>query len=108
MILGNPGIVFATTNNIYPACTRSEGLEEFHALFADRVEGRYGKLYGQQGKPSRWPTDWQAEVLYPHELRYEHLRQIYTQLGETEDSVRGVLGGLDLSVIVSHEPEVFA
>ena len=70
--------------------------------------GTYGRLYGRQGKPSRWPTDWQAEVLYPHELPCEHLRQIYTQLGETEDSVRGVLGGLDLTVKVSHEPEVFA
>ena len=108
MILTYPGVVFATTNNIYPACRHSEGLEEFQALFADRLEGRYGRLYGRQGKPSRWPTDWQAEVLYPHELPCEHLRQIYTQLGETEDSVRGVLGGLDLSVKVSHEPEVFA
>ncbi len=35
-ILGHPGVVFATTNNIYPSCRRAEGLDGFNSLFADR------------------------------------------------------------------------
>ena len=78
------------------------------ALFADHVEGRYGKLHQQNGKAFHWSTDRQAEVLYPCQLSYQHLRRTYTQLGQTEDPIHVVLGGLNSSVNVSHAPEVFA
>ena len=106
-ILAHPGVVFTTTNNIYPACRRAEGLEGFSRMFADQVCGRYSELHNRVGKQSSWPTDRQAEVLYPGELSCDHLQRIDVQLEETLDRIRGALGGLNLDVPVRHAPEVF-
>ena len=106
-ILGHAGVVFATTNNIYPACRREEGLAGFCRLFENSVRGRYDRLHDRRGKEPAWPTDRQAEVLYPGELSCEYLRRIDVQQEETEDSIHGMLGGLGLNVPVRHAPEVF-
>ena len=106
-ILGHPGVVFATTNNIYPSCRRAEGLDGFNSLFADTVVGRYSAVHDRAGKPDHWPTDRQAEVLYPGELSCRHLRRIDVQLAETTDVLAGILDGLDLEVPIRLAPEVF-
>lgn len=106
-ILGHPGVVFTTTNNIYPSCERAEGLDGFTALFADSVKGRFGVVHTRDGKRPQWPTDRQAEVLYPGELSCDYLRRIDVQLPEAEDGIHGALAGLNRSVPVRHEPEVF-
>ena len=75
-ILGDPGVVFATTNNIYPACRRQEGLAGFEELFATEVLGRYDTIHTRADKQLDWPTDRQAEVLYPGEVPCRYLRRI--------------------------------
>lgn len=106
-VLAHPGVVFATTNNMYPSCRRAEGLGGFSRLFDAQVAGRYGRLHSREGKHASWPTDRQAEVLYPGELSCGHLRRVDVQVAKTEDSVRGALGGLSMDVPVRHAPEVF-
>lgn len=106
-ILAHPGVVFTTTNNIYPTCRRAEGLAGFSEMFADVVLGRYDSRHDRHGKPSSWPTDRQAEVLYPGELSCEFLQRIYVQTEAGYVTVRGALGGLNLSVPVCHAPEIF-
>ena len=107
-ILGHSGVVFTTTNNIYPACRRAEGLAGFKAMFAPQVDGRYGEVHDRSDKREAWTTDRQAEVLYPNELSCEHLLCIYVQCEESAEPIHGMLGGLQMSVDVRHAPEVFA
>lgn len=106
-VLGHPGVVFTTTNNIYPACERAEGLAGFEAMFADRVVGRYGRMHNRTDKKPAWPTDRQAEVLYPGELSCNHLLMIEVQTERTADTMKGALGGLYTDLCVRHAPEVF-
>ena len=106
-ILAHSGVVFTTTNNIYPACRRAEGLAGFSRMFADEVSGRYGELHNRVDKHSSWPTDRQAEVLYPGELSCDHLQRIDVQREETIDTIHGMLDVLNLNVPVRHAPEVF-
>jgi len=106
-ILAHPGVVFATTNNIYPACRRAEGIEGFSRLYAPVVFGRYDEEHTRQDKDTSWPTDRQAEVLYPGELSCDHLRRVDVQCAETDDTIHGTLRGLGLTVPVRHAPEVF-
>ena len=106
-ILGHPGVVFGTTNNIYPSCRRAEGLAGFQQLFESTVVGRMGYRHEREATPSAWPTDRQAEVLYPYELSCEHLQRIDVQVPEAEDAIHGALAGLRRTVSVRHAPEVF-
>lgn len=108
-LLGEPGVVFTTTNNIYPACKRAEGLDGFNQLFAEQVRGRYGDVHLRTGKQLNWPTDRQAEVLCPGEVPCEFLRRIDVQDEETIDAIAGALAVLELKqeVPVQHAPEVF-
>ncbi len=107
-ILAHPGVVFTTTNNIYPACTRAEGLPGFERMFAETVVGRYNSVHGRDGKHSAWPTDRQAEVLYPGELSCEYLQRIDAQTEDAADGIHGMLSGLQLDEItVRHAPEAF-
>ena len=107
-ILGHPGVVFPTTNNFYSACRRAEGLAGFKRLFADQVRGRPGALHDRRNKRPDWPTDRQAEVLYPGELSCDHLQRIDVQIEATIDKVHGIQGGLNLDEVpVCYAPEVF-
>ena len=106
-VLGHAGVTFTTTNNIYPECKRAEGLAGFEAMFADRVVGRYGQTHNRTDKKRAWPTDRQAEVLYPGELSCNHLLGIEVQTERTADTIKGALGGLDMELCVRYAPEVF-
>ena len=106
-ILAHPGVVFTTTNNIYPTCRRAEGLVGFSQMFAGIVSGRYSIQHDRLGKPPAWSTDRQAEVLYPGQLSCEFLQQIDVQTEDGFRDVNGALGGLNLSVPVHYAPEVF-
>ncbi len=107
-VLTHPGVVFTTTNNIYPKCIRAEGLAGFKQMFSDTVIGRYGQVHNRYGKLPAWPTDRQAEVLYPGELSCDHLLRIDVQTERDMDTVHGALSGLELDEIeVRHAPEVF-
>jgi hypothetical protein len=106
-VLGHPGVVFATTNNIYPRCERAEGLDGFNAMFGDVVLGRHDARHTRTGLPPHATTDRQAEVLYPGELAVRHLQRIDVQLDEAVDDIEGALGGLGLRLAVRHAPEVF-
>ena len=106
-ILTHRGVVFTTTNNIYPSCRRAEGVEGFAQMFAAPVRGRYGRLHDRSGKMPSWPTDRQAEVLYPVQLSCDYLRHIDVQTEEATDAIHGMLGGLGVDVSVLFAPEVF-
>ena len=106
-ILAHPGVVFTTTNNIYPACMRAEGLAGFRRMFWNRIEGRYGTLHNRTNKLDSWPTDRQAEVLYPGELPCVDLQRIDVQLEESVDTIHGILSGLGREISVRHAPEAF-
>ncbi len=106
-ILAHPGVVFTTTNNIYPACERAEGLAGFSRMFAEVIRGRYQQLHDRTDKLAAWPTDRQAEVLYPGELTCIHLQRIDVQHVESIETIHGILGGLATNIPVCHAPEVF-
>jgi hypothetical protein len=51
-----------------------EGSEAFEALFAQEVEGAYGKTFRRSGSHPAWlPTDDQAEVLVPDQIQCEDI-----------------------------------
>lgn len=107
-ILGDPGVVFTTTNNAYPNCDRTEGLAGFSDMFADRVKwGYFDTIDTRRGLPEHYPTQRQAEVLYPAELPLDYLMRIDVQVEEGLDHVHGALGALDLDYDVRLAPEVF-
>ena len=77
-ILDHPGVLFSTTNNMYPAKRHGTGVDGLEALFAPRVAGRYGSIMVRgDDLPDNRPTDPQAEVLYPGELSTGFLQRIY-------------------------------
>lgn len=106
-ILAHPGVVFTTTNNIYPACERAEGMAGFSRMYADTVIGRYDQQHDRKGKLTSWPTDRQAEVLYPAEVSCVHLQRIDVQLEQSLETIDGALGALDLNVPICYAPELF-
>lgn len=106
-ILAHPGVVFATTNNIYPTCERAEGMAGFCRIFAETIKGRYDQPHNRTNKQSAWPTDRQAEVLYPGELSLSYLQRIDVQMVESQDTIHGNLKVFDIDVPVRHAPEVF-
>ena len=111
-LLADPGVHFVTTNNTYTSCLRrGTGVEGLRALFADSVEwGHYGdRKYRYPGMPAAWPTDPQAEVLYPGQVPVDRLRAIYVREVEHADTVRGWFPFFPHvpAVPVEHRPEVF-
>ena len=107
-ILSHPGVVFATTNNIYRTCRRAEGRAGFEQLFAQSVYGRYGIRHERTDDVrSDWPTDRQAEVLYPGEVPCSWLRRVDVQLAKTMEDICGALAVFKRDVSVRHTPEVF-
>lgn len=106
-ILAHPGVVFTTTNNIYPSCERSEGLAGFCRIFSGNIEGRYGKQHDRRNKPTAWPTDRQAEILYPGELSLSYLLRIEVQQEQSLETLDGALPEFDVDVPIGHAPEVF-
>jgi hypothetical protein len=108
-ILGHPGVIFTTTNNIYTGVKRGGGLRDFLALFEERVH-QWGDYYASRtmGHGDHITTCEQAEVLYPQSLSIECLRRVYVADGETQDEVHAMLGMLGMkSVDVTVLSELF-
>jgi hypothetical protein len=76
-ILDDSGVVFTTTNNVFPSVRRGTGVEGFEAMFAEEVVGRYGTVHGRAGVSDPQPTDRAAEVLYPVRIPTDHIEAIY-------------------------------
>ena len=91
-ILGDPGVVFCTTNNAYEVARRCTGLRGFDQMFDEKVPwGHHGDAHFRYGcKPNR-PTDPQAEVLYPFELTLDHLHTITVREEKTCEAAEGAL-----------------
>ena len=99
-ILRHRGVVFCTTNNIYPAAHRSQGLRGFEQLFAPTVPGWYGHPVDRSDRPPWQTTDPQAEVLYPFSLS---LRRLHTITANNESAYEDAL---DASSIYPQEPKI--
>ncbi len=106
-ILGDSGVVFCTTNNIYPAARRGRGLPGFEQLFAPTVAGRYGHPVNRGDQPSKQTTDPQAEVLYPFELSLEHLHTVTVPDDDTEDVVEAARSHFHHKPMIITDPEAF-
>ena len=87
-ILGDPGVMFCTTNNAYEVAHRCGGLRGFEQMFAETVPwGHYGDIHFRYGYEPNRTTDPQAEVLYPFELSLDHLHTITARDEETYEAV---------------------
>jgi hypothetical protein len=108
-ILDDEGVVFTTTNNIYPAVRRGRGIDGFRAIFADPVTGRYGRVHTRAGLPGSQPTDRAAEVLYPARISTEHLQAVYVTEPDHKYTVLAWCEALDHpDIAVDIRPDVFA
>lgn len=106
-ILGDPGVVFCTTNNIYPAARRGSGRQGFEQMFAPTVPGRYGFQHDRSNRRLYQTTDPQAEVLYPFEVPLEHLRRLTVREEETDDAVVALRATFLNCPYVELRPEAF-
>jgi hypothetical protein len=107
-IMAEPGVVFTTTNNIYPSVERGFGVSGLEALFAPIVLGRYGYRHDRTGKTDAQPTDRQAEVLYPRAVDVSKLRGIYVRQDEHVDDIEGIFAIFPAAEVpVMVRPEVF-
>lgn len=109
VILGHPGVLFTTTNNIYSGVKRGESVHDLEALFAERVH-QWGDYYASRtrGHHNYLPTCEQAEVLYPKSLSIDYLKRVYVPDGETQDEVHAMLGMLGMNgVEVTVQGELF-
>lgn len=91
-ILGDPGVVFCTTNNAYPTVRRAVGLQGFEQMFATRIAGYQGHIGTRAKRRRNQTTDHQAEALYPFALSLDHLRTITVSNEATFDAVAASLG----------------
>lgn len=108
-ILDDSDVVFTTTNNIYPAVERGEGVVGFEAMFAAEVTGRYGTRHTREGLPDSQPTDRAAEVLYPGMISTEHVQALYVLEADHRRTVLAwceALNHPDLHVEI--RPDVFS
>lgn len=91
-ILGDPGVVFSTTNNAYENTHRARGLVGFDQLFAPQVPwGHYGSVSTRYGRSDDQPTNPQAEVLYPFELPLDFLHTVTVGDNDTYESVEAIM-----------------
>jgi hypothetical protein len=108
VVLGHPGVIFATTNNAYRGiCLRAEGKAGFDRMFGDRVRG-YNRELSRGSLDPKYPTDRCAEVLYPEQLSIEYLTKLYVQIETDQDHIPGILTSLDCRIPLEYVPEVFA
>ena len=106
-ILGDGGVVFSTTNNIYPAAHRCRGLRGFEQMFAASVPGRYGSPTTRGDHGPHETTDPQAEVLYPFELPLEHLHRVTVPDDDVKDAVKAVRSHFRHKPKIKKDPEAF-
>jgi len=99
-ILQHRGVVFCTTNNIYPSAHRCRGLKGFEQMFAETVPGWYGNELDRRCRLPCETTDPQAEVLYPFELSLKHLHTVTVADDNGVDAVEAALSHS------SHKPKI--
>lgn len=106
-ILTHDGVVFSTTNNIYPSVIRGAGALGLEALFAQEVAGRYGVVMSRPNAlPTFYPTCYQAEALYPAKISTDFLQRIYVANNAEQSEIIGFLKATfhrDVDVVVSPE-----
>ncbi len=92
-ILGDPGVVFCTTNNAYEqVVSRCAGPEGFREMFVSRVPwGYHGTVSNRTGRALNQTTNPQAEVLYPYELPLDYLHTITVGDESTYETVGAIL-----------------
>ncbi len=90
-ILGDPGVVFCTTNNAYPTAHRHAGIKGFNQMFASMVPGYTGHESTRSRRGLNQTTDHQAEVLYPSVLSLNHLQSVIVGDESTCDTVEAAL-----------------
>lgn len=111
-ILGDPGVIFTTTNNVYhQSVHRESGIDGLTAMYADVVPFGY---YGSRARrtattPANFPTHNQAEVLYPGSLDLSRLRAVYVPEGGHVDEIEGWRATIPNApqVPIEVRPEVF-
>lgn len=95
-ILTHDGVIFTTTNNIYPSVQRGVGLNGLEKLFSETVLGKYGQsIVRQPTHPLNATTDIQAEVLYPEKIDIKYLQKIIVSSEDHADDVSGITYPLD-------------
>ena len=105
-ILGDPGVVFCTTNNAYPTAHRHAGLQGFKQMFAPEVPGYSSRISTRNGREPNQTTDHQAAVLYPSPLSLDHLQSIIVRDEDTHETVWAVLRSFpELHSFPSHDPD---
>ncbi|MUO85733.1 DUF4433 domain-containing protein [Agrobacterium vitis] len=106
-ILTHQGVVFSTTNNIYPSVIRGTGAPSFEALFAKTVVGRYQTITSRPiTLPPFYPRCFQAEALYPKKISTVFLQRIYVANSAEQSEIIGFLKATfhrDVDVVVSPE-----
>lgn len=106
-ILTHPGVYFATTNNIYYDVIREQGSQGLQRLFAPTIQNRSQTIYRKDTHLPSYPTDIQAEVLYPGPLSLEHLLKIYVKNSESKKLIDAQLMTLHQQYEVIISPENF-
>ena len=100
-ILGDPGVVFCTTNSAYPNVQRCRGLKGFEQMLAPKVPwGYYDSVHTRSRRQSNQTTDPQAEVLYPFNLSLDSLNKLIVNDESTYEVVLGI------SSHFLHEPSI--
>ena len=108
-ILGDPGVVFCTTNNAYEVAHRCGGLRGFEQMFAEKVPwGHHGSVHFRYASHSSdRTTDPQAEVLYPFELSLDHLHTITVRDEDAYEAVVATKANLPHHSEIAYRPEAF-
>ena len=106
-ILGDRGVVFCTTNNIYPAASRGRGLQGFEPLFAPKVASWYGQPVTRSDRSPFQTTDPQAEVLYPYELSLKHLHTVTVADDDACEAVEAALSHFPYAPKIKKDTEAF-
>ena len=109
-LLADQDVWFTTTNNMYSGVKRRPGVEGLESMFGSPIHQWLNNYVPRPADlPDRFPTDMQAEVLYPNALSTDYLRTIYVASEEHYDTAYGQCRSLGYEdVTVKLEPSAFA
>lgn len=107
-ILADPGVIFATTNNMYSGVRREGGLTGISDLYSDEVRQYLNRKVRRQGHADNQPTDPQGEALYPQRLSTQWLRCVYVRHPEHEEKVAAMMDAVGHHPVeIKYDPEAF-
>lgn len=104
VLLGDAGVYFSTTNNIYELTMRGTGSAGLEALFSPVVPRRVGWNAQRRRRLDHQTTCEQAEVLYPTGLPLTYFQRVYARDGDDADWATATLstyGRHDVAVTVN-------